>query len=894
MPPKDLTLLKEDTLTLFMFDYTTHQPLQPNMTIQLQFAFNPPKAAFFEFKPHKTQANLSSLNIYGSKIPQNRTWLNYTIKAVFKWGKRAKESSKSYQIGITVIDRYKACRANFRNFEENFSIKMRSNDSGVSLPMDYNDIYANNMQVFVEQLKVAETPSPTPTASKEAKNDQKSPGYTKESGDGGSGGSGIAVKAVISQRHVTDTYRYFTKKAPVKMVKFFSFSLESYVGLARRLDIPSKYQVRFGQYDLFGKIVIMEYMNLDYFEWLNVVKMNTYLYLLSANAEKSQNILIFFQIKMTADSLLPWTRLFYNEYKMSYFIHSGHGYGSSVGWFNDQVVWVYRLLKSEIDPKNGQPLAQEVRIDAYFLPVMSERRVGSFTLKGLKKAVEGFVEEAATFQDMICTKIEALSLHKLVFSCTLKNHSKSQKMVKSDHELFAVIQIQPQSTTNYLTEYTISLIDVISPPFDQTHKITSKCFINYGQFTNNIKNQRRLTRPFTIVFYEQGVGYFMKSTQSEHIELLRDSEVTEGMSLTQETCDRESQTLTLRYCKDVKSDGKTTQDEFKLPIKAQEEIYVLNLRAQLRADDRIMTAIRRPSPSRLSDQYHIGVIFVPRNKTLVLGGNGRFPGGMIYYARTYISMEYPRIILTTNSTKNFTADLRVYNSKQAYENKEFGFPVRVIATTEAKLRLKGVVDPPKLKNGEYNLEHFLRISGPMRSFQPFRPSPRIKLRPRAYNQPDFQTPNHEYLHINWIPEIAFFGITASRIVFYDYQARSTSELSYSTKVRSLDGSCCSPKNHSFYVLQKDDDPKTNFFLRVFRVLTNFQKLNKTVFRRDERRFITKEQLRGLQVRDTTQFVKSVADGVVAVVFQSFFVVRVFVVDVTVQGVRLSLWGILRP
>ena len=77
---------------------------------------------------------------------------DYTIQATFKRGTEIKVSKSSYTVRVIVIDKYKANRVNYRNFEENFAFRMRSNDSEAHFPMHRRDILGNNLNVTIKQV----------------------------------------------------------------------------------------------------------------------------------------------------------------------------------------------------------------------------------------------------------------------------------------------------------------------------------------------------------------------------------------------------------------------------------------------------------------------------------------------------------------------------------------------------------------------------------------------------------------------------------------------------------------------------------------------------------------------------------------------------------------------
>ena len=151
-PPTNITLLEKDVLSYYLFDYTDHPKLEQGVTVEYAFKYAK-NVPFIEFEYNKSRVNLTHFNIYGERIVKNNpVYFNYIIVATFRKGNKTKKSSAICGIGITVIDKYKSSRFNFRHFEEGFVYKMRSNDSDMEFPMYQKDILGNDLDVDIKEV----------------------------------------------------------------------------------------------------------------------------------------------------------------------------------------------------------------------------------------------------------------------------------------------------------------------------------------------------------------------------------------------------------------------------------------------------------------------------------------------------------------------------------------------------------------------------------------------------------------------------------------------------------------------------------------------------------------------------------------------------------------------
>ena len=870
LPPKEITLLEKDVLSYYLFDYTAQIALGQGVSLEYSFQYNT-SLSFVQFVSDKREVNQTHFNFVGEKMTKNKPEVfNYTIQGTFTKGNKTKVSHRSYSLTITLIDKYKANRVNFRNFQEGFVFRMRSNESEAEFPLDDRDILGNDLNVTIKQVRatINRTTKSSPTSTISIGNSSKR-----------------LVKVKIKKRLVTQAVPFYYRQENYKVVAGFEFSLTSYINLVQRIDLPYKFQVKFINYDLYGNTFKIVYLRFDLVEWIRVVKVTDYFFILFINFEENRHAMISFQIKMEKTSPLQRTNQFYPDYGYKYFLEAKKIRDASYLWINDQVIWIYKLMERELDPKTKAFKPHQILIERLFIPAVTKTKVGSISLGGLAEQLKGKIPGFDGTEELYCDKLHVINSQKQIIRCH-KTDQVDNQLPKKYHILLDISKI-----TNFelLPDYRFSVEEVISASRQETNA-TPICFITYEKFIQNPTSRWYPSRPYTITYYEKGVGFFTKSNSQEHVELLNDDEIDQSFEMTDFICNKQAFFLLVRYERAINS-TKRTPDRTSLPIKSEVLIKLLNLRRKERGDRRVLMTIRRESPlSKDAKSRKFTTLYTDKDRNLVIESMASFFGQMTYLIRDTVDLDYPKITLSSNSTQNFTAKLKIYNNNQAMESGGYGFPFKVVARTDKKVKISIPETTPVLKNGKYNLEEYIKIDGPCQSIQRlqnYSSDSRLKFRWRAYAKGAQIVPDLDYIHMFMIDNLAFFGVSAKQMVFFDFINNSTSYLSYEDKISSIARSVTEDESYTFFMLFYDRSNQYPLSVGMADAVIDKEKKNRTKLTQRQRSTIkASDFLSGIDVEASDMFIQSLVKGVAGVILKTKDMVKLMILQIRRDGVEV--------
>ena len=202
---------------------------------------------------------------------------------------------------------------------------------------------------------------------------------------------------------------------------------------------------------------------------------------------------------MEKDDPLPRTKLFYLDYGLQYFIESQQIHDATYIWVNDQVIWVYKLMQRERDPK-----PQIVEIHRMFIPSLTKTKIGYFSLVDLKEKLKAYLPEVDSYGDFFCDKIYVVKRLKCLLRCQL-GMPKSELPRK---QIYVLANLEKGLTTNSQKDYSLSIEEIVAQSTPGTG-IYPQCVITFGKFILNPVEQWHISRPFEIVYYQKGVGLIM-------------------------------------------------------------------------------------------------------------------------------------------------------------------------------------------------------------------------------------------------------------------------------------------------------------------------------------------------------------------------------------------------
>ena len=846
LPLESIKMLKNDILVLYLFDYTAYPPLKSNVAVEFEYNFTS-QDSFYSFHENRKQPYLSYLVINGSKIEGSKpTTFSYNITGIFKKDTQTKTSTKEYHTSIQVIDKYSRSRANFEYFEEGFTLKMRSNDTDFAFPMSFDDIFGNNLNIIIKQVN-----SSLP------------------------GGEG-KVKINIKPQYSTILAKFYRKAQNSRAIKNFGFNLISDAVLAQRIDKPNQYQIQFLNFSSRGVINEIEALTFNDVELTSTMKINPYTHMATLNADNDKSYLLWFLLKMNPSDPLPLSRVFYPDYKLVYYDFGGPMFDASHTRKENKVIWIYKLGKLPLE-ENINFLEQRIEIFAIFLPDQSMKNIGNFSLAGLKDKVDARCKASRQYQNLTCEKINTFSIQRGILECRLFNKTSNNN--PSEIEIQIIIDMKPVVGGGAQEKsFAYSVEDVIYELEAKEKSQKEICLMNYWHGSNSRMDHKYFIKPYVMVYHVPGNGFFMRSSTQEWLELLKESEVSSDMKLTNTLCQPESKTLILRYQKDLKDHKGFNNTDGGFERWSRILIIVINLDSKFRADNRIITKAEYEVPFSVDTPQMFFSFYLEKNHTLFIRDIAELPKDYLRFAfNLIIDMHYPKITLSTNSTKNFTADMKIYlDSKSATTEGAYGFPFKIQAKAVEKFKIEKTEEIPMLKNGNHSLEKYLRVTGPMNSMQQvLMEGDRLGFIPRLL--PTSSEPaDLDFIDTLWVEKKYFFGVTKNSFYLYDYFLKSSCQKSYAQEVRSVTHSCCSTKRY-FYALHYNTKlPKDPVNIRIMEVI----RTNKTILKSYDLIYIDSDFVQSIPIASSQMSLESVADRVVALCIQNKNIIKLILLDHT--------------
>ena len=652
-----------------------------------------------------------------------------------------------------------------------------------------------------------------------------------------------------------------------KIIEALGISNTANAEIVRRIDLPDKYQLQFYNFSLGGMINTIEALTFIDAELTSHLKINAYTNLATINTDYMASYMVLMLLKMSPKDPLPLTRLFYPDYKLVYYRTEGPMYDASYAWKNDKIIWVYKLRKLLLFGENGSE--QKIEIFQIFLPDQKLRKTGELGLGGLKAQLDAKFAVYKHFLNMTCRSIEIFSRHRGMLGCTLFNETLLFDPSKT--QIHIIIEIKKDRKRRYL-----KIEDIVAEKKINGENLVAKCVVNFLHTEKSRSNEKYLVKPFVMVYHVPGSGYFMRSSTEEWLQIIDDQDLSSGMKLTNTICQTESKAFILRYQKELK-EKKRFRNEAGLKTWSKVVLMVLNLDSKVKADSRIITKIEREVPFALNTEQVFQAFYIEKNNTLVIGNTGKLANYRRLFYSTLIDMKYPRITISTNSSEDFTAEMKIFLDYQSATTEgAYGFPFKIDAKTPKKFEMRTLNNTSLLKNQQYNLEEFLRITGPMNSIQQIPdPKNRIKFISRLFW---YQTiiPDAEYIHMRWISKDIFLGITKKKFLFVANGKHDT-KVSYSQTVRSAIYSCCS-NTTSFYILHYDPNLVNSLSVRVMDVVQSKTNKNMKTLKNYPLSYIDSMMIPHIHVPSSEQFLKSVADGTIALCLHDRHLVKIVMID----------------
>ena len=559
LPPPRIKLLKDDTIALYLFDFSSYPKLKNGVSVSFKYIFSR-EEPFYTFKENKNQANLSYVVVYANKIKSLKpVQFSYRITAIFAQKNNTRSSYQEYNFTMLVVDKYKTTNFNFENFQEGFTLRMRSNDTTVTFPMNSDDIIGNNMNVTFQQID--EKPSQIPR-----------------------------VSVNISPRVTIKNVSYYKRAINSNIIAALGTSLTSDVVIRQRTDNPLLFKLNFMSYDISGNKDIFESPIFTNLEFIRSMRINRYTHVITLNSETRRANLIIFLLKMSHKDPLPLTRLFYPDFKVVYHRVGRVMYDSSYAWRNFLEIWVFKLEKFKSAVKDGKKFwEQNVKIWAIFLPDQSIKFLGGFSLADLKAQLDAKFDQVKSYANITCTKIEIFSRHRGVLGCLL-SPANSNKLDSPDQSLEVFINIE--ILMGKRGGFYIKVEDMMTSVNPQGQKVKSVCLVNFWHTEDSHTKQKHMIKPFAVVYHDEGNGYYMKSQAKEWVELIKDSEIDRGFDLKNTLCHSDSKTMILEFQKELKKKRKIKK-ELKERTWSKSVTYFIKLDSVYRGNDRIVTKVEK-------------------------------------------------------------------------------------------------------------------------------------------------------------------------------------------------------------------------------------------------------------------------------------------------------------
>ena len=851
LPPKRILLLQNDILVFYPFDYSAYPPLKYNVTVSFTFKFvHVRKGKFFTFHENKNQPNLSYLIFNASQIPKDKPAdIGYRITANFSINNISKNSTKFYQATIHIVDKYTATKANFGNFEQNFTFRMRSNDTDLAFPINSDDIFGNNLNLTLQQTNSS------------LRHDGK-----------------ILFK--INPRASVENQSFYSKGDPVRVVQGLGISSTSDLTILQRIDKPSLFMVEFLSYNMYGGLNLIKSLVFNDLEITSSLKVNSYTFVVILNAENKNSYMLILLLKMEPQDPLPFTGLFYPDYNLLYYEIGSPLYDASFSWKNINVVWVYKLEKenrTNIELSDGKGIFdQRIRIVQIFLPDQSMIEIGEIDLGGLKDQLNEHINLARPYEKAFCKKIETFLRFRGVLGCELFRSPSEENSNIEKIEIFISFRIVVDNNAD--SSFRLVLVDVITGLNPQGKHLVASCLMNLWHDEMIYSEEKQLMKPFTLIYHQEGDGYYMKSQTDEWLELIKESEIGQGLELKKTICQDRAKAVILIFEEEL--DGKRKVNRgFKKRTWSRATSFILNIDSRYNGNNRILTKIEKEVPFDKHTTQAFESSYDSENKIFIFGITGQLTLIRRMYFRTKVYFNYPQITLSSNSTQNFTANMKIYLDQKSEEKEgAYGFPFKIEAQSPEEFKIELRKQVPILKNGKYDLEEYLKITGPMNSMQQVSVNrTRLKFISRSYFHKPLVDTAPEYLIVQWVVDLYFLGITKNKFYLYDFTKRSSSQLSYSQRILAFTISCCSSTT-SFYTLHYDPKRVNALSVRLLDVVPNYKNTDKTVLQSYNIKYINYSMFSNIYLNSSKRFLKSVGDRVLALCIYDKKQIKVIILD----------------
>ena len=843
-------LLKGDRIALMVFDFVKYPELRNNVTVNFSiFVQSYQRNTHLYFDPRSQK--YAYFMVDSTKMGRNNnSFIQIFVNAKFMKGNQSIWKHLYTFCQVYLVDKYKPSEHDFQGFKTGYKFLMRSQEDKLPFPLNHDHITANLLDIQLEQV-TASGSTIVP------KNRQ--------------------IETKISPKVTTKNLTYFENMDKINVTKIVAFTNKWSAMVVQRIDKPEKFQIRVYWFEFSGEISRRFTATVNDFEFVRSIKINSYFHIFVANY-RFGSLQIFCRLKMENTtqvfSDVP-PGVFYPD--SSFDVQKMEQKLSSFDllWINNEVAWFFSLEKADVTrQKDGQYLVmkpQRIYITSVYMKAQKLTRdyVGSFLLDDITNRINAKIMNPKNFSHSICNKVRAIQKTKIVLRCRLFDKSPEDS---SSHLIYATIGIKSWGAKgSYVVEY------VFSPPITNYSYLTS-CFINLKRAKVSPAVQKYIIQPFIVAFYEESKGLFMLSLTNEYIQLLDISEVEKGTKLSSSICDSHSRTMTLMFTKNT---GENTRGEDRNKI--EEILWVFNMDSKMRGNDRVITTLKRVLPIRKVASLHMSSMYRESREELIIGSTFYVGGFKLFFIRTKVDLGYPRITLSLNSTESFQTSFKVYTNKYQQERGISLFNFSVNVTTDRETTLNYSAPLEKLKNGKYNLEKYLRVKGPLKSLQfvnGSQSSPRVQITPRLAVIPFSGLPNEEYEHVELARGELFLGITSQTMVLYHFKNKTFSYRDYSMKLKWLETACCS-KNPTYYFLFYDASLVNPFIVEKYEVLYfHDQSSNSTtpyLFSRWIKPIDT-ALIEDINLRQSKQFLRSIADRMTAMIVFTKDIVRVIIIE----------------
>ena len=225
--------------------------------------------------------------------------------------------------------------------------------------------------------------------------------------------------------------------------------------------------------------------------------------------------------------------------------------------------------------------------------------------------------------------------------------------------------------------------------------------------------------------------------------------------------------------------------------------------------------------------------------------------------------------------------MKIYLDQNSVETQgAYGFPFKVQAQTVDRFMIKPRSNKsiPVLGNGKYNLEEYFMTSGPMNSIQQVTlQRGRLRFVSRSFWMKTLANTKPEYLYVQWIVNLYFFGYDKNTFYLFDFTKLSSSQVSYTQEIKAVTSSCCS-STISFYALHYNPKLVNSLSVRLLDIIPNYKNTRKTVLQTYKIKYIDSRMIPNIQIPSSKQFLKSVADRTLALCIHDKSMIKILILD----------------